>query len=356
MKEFPLLFAHIRKTALLLILTMMAMMAVATLQAQSRRADPVDELDRLLGRKKTVASSQKAHEDLATVDLAFLMLFHPGMQLYHFDSRRFEQPFPDGTTPEGRTRIFKERAVARSRTAQQNRSRFDKLNRDRFEVSQEIARLAEDLNEKTLNLKNRAGEPNLAGKLADLENRFWKKKKELEDRFNELNDEMVKIDEQANKKLFSSQNSRERKFNAMEDEILEAITTVARIRGYGTVLNSSFVEPSVARAIDPLDAKEYGEHISEFDNPYAALWSQTPDKSVGRDEDAGRLSSLVTRWTGYRSRVLSEIVDRPLNRLVLTGGKDLTLDVLAYLLKKHRMAEDRARLLLKTLQSLQKKG
>ncbi|MBI2945209.1 MAG: hypothetical protein HYY25_13525 [Candidatus Wallbacteria bacterium] len=316
--------------------------------------DPVAESDRLLGLPKSPPPAQVI-PGVASVDIAFVMLFHPKMQQFDFDSGTFEKQFPSGTTPAGRSRIVREREQARAQAAERNRGRYEELARQRFDVSQQIGQMRTELNQKIFETKNQAGKIDVGAAIARLEETFWKSRQRLEAQYLKLNDEMLKLDDQARQQVHVPAQQREENLATIESEIARAAETVAKARGYGTVLNSSFVMPDASRP--PTVAPESWQlPVETFDNPYATFWNTTSEKGLSADEARAQMASLVKQWTAHRSKVLATGMSRPINRLIVSGGRDLTLEVLAFILRQQKVEEERAKLLLQTLQMLQRKG
>lgn len=325
--------------------------------------DPLAELDALLrgGRASSESGPRGSVQAprIGHVDLLTLVMLHPSMRTYRFESGTFERPFPEGLDEAGRRRVMRERLEARRRAWKQRRSTMDDLLQRRYQASLELGRLKADMNERLYKAKQelatRPGE--MARRAETIEREYWQSRKDALARFDDLNAQILALQDEADSATSLSRTERSRKLAAIEREVLEAVGEAARALGCTVVLNTSS-EPlrdlpstEVTPASEPPPAAAAFREFEETENLYDTFWKHPIPRDQPHDEVLAHLGSLVDQWLHRRDEFggAGDLIS--LRKVVLGGSVDLTLDALERVLKRHRMPGGKIRMLVEALEA-----
>jgi len=307
---------------------------------------------------------------IGTVDMDALYAFHPLMQYYDNNAGLFIKPAGEGVTYAELQKAIELRALDYQQNLEARSGEIAKLKAEIKKVNDEIKKVENISAAKYMKL-NDAFSAELA-KVKDQKARqemsrkhnveFMKVqaeadagKKSLEEKLSAAMTSCEKAQREILKSYYLSADESADFFKKINDEIKEAINYAAAAKGIKAVINTSRISSGVGRA-DSHGNKTGAGEIDAVAGKAAAALEKGPDYSkvlailqagdAGREEEGGKGPGDVLKKI-YLNR--GEIASLKFggttaisNSPILTGGEDLTLLAVVYILKKHNVPKENA--------------
>lgn len=289
----------------------------------------------------------------ATVDSTILLAFHPKMAWYDFAAQRFFRPeVPLGNEKE----MAKLRAKAAARTAEVQ-TRLAEVRRNRNRLLQELNTLDQQ-RRNTVNEMLREGK-----ETASIEESFARKKVRLQEEYDALDKDYLKVQEAGLDVFFLSRDDSRKYLSTIMGEIDAVLSRISRERGDLAILDRAFVTPPAIEYPAPVampglnltEASLYAQLLqSNFQLPPG-----TTDPSAPPDHAQRVAAGLESRFQEDFQKLLTQaptvqpVIANLRARLFLAGGEDLTAIALARIFETYKVPGEAATRLLRLIQQLE---
>ena len=270
-------------------------------------------------------------QEFGYVNVIDCMMLHPTMQYFDLGSKRFNLKALKGINIE--ERIEQNKIVVRKE--------LEILKEQLKELEDKKKEIQETYEERRNNLLKPGEKLSLMTRTK--RNMYYEKKAQLDAKMdNELSivrreeypitQNIKKLEDSSKYSGFSTIKETRDLFSLMLDDVYDAVNTISKRRNLAFIFNSSAT----------LNYIESGESIfktipnclPDFFNNY-----DESTKEKGESEAEGIMGGALTYWLYERDKVFKNCSDRRLSTFVISGGINLTSEVIDYLYEKHKIGD-----------------
>lgn len=288
---------------------------------------------------------------VGVVDLAAVLLFHPYMLNYEPAQKAFLKAASTGGAGEKPS----------DAAAQGSREQVDQLVQQQKELEARMSELRtkydnelmqaqgefEDQLAKLPKAKGMVAKVHHEQRNAQREMKFNAEYRSLQAQSDLLNERIAQATGSSQGSQFLSPGESEKKFRDLLEEVRVVTRQVAAQRGISIVLDSS--EAGVRQVFDQPRSEPLGE------NAFKSIFAQKLPPNAGRDQPSGQGMQLVQRdlavsWYRSRGALLEPFRNVLGGSFVVSGGYDLTQEVLAALWARYRLDASYQALILQAIQ------
>lgn len=294
-------------------------------------------------------SGKDVQGGIGLVDFQLCLLFHPSMRVYNFKIHNVFRPVPTNlTVPLNFYLEERERKSIRMvREAQSSRVR-NQL---------ELERLRKQYDQETRNYNSKKRELMNSG-YTDIEKDLEELRKVKEENQRKIQAEILKVNEET-KKIYNesfgihylTMEEREAFLQKVVEDVREVIDAIREKKSYSFILNSRSAGSYDLRRITPSSYFQQGQVQMN------SLWKflRRPQRLKSGEDNNVKLEAEMSEMAPFFERLsdVSKIFQgSAVSQFVLSGGEDLTYDVLKNLYRKYNYKEPQIQRLLMVVRAL----
>lgn len=266
------------------------------------------------------------------VNVVDCMMLHPTMRYFDISSKRFDLKAFKGINVEER---IEENQVKVRMQINKLKEKLEEYKNKRKELEETYAERSGNLIGKLKNLDYSQPKKikEYEESLATLEAKYYNNLNEIEQKEYPIERNIKALEQSSAYTGYSSEDETRTLFSVMLDDIYEATKELSKNKNLSFVFNSS----------SGINYIEIGSEFSgKFENTFSEFFNEYKNKLKENREEEAKIyvGGRITLWLDTKDSVFKFNSDKRLSSFVMNGGVDLTLDVLEYIYKKHKIDKE----------------
>ena len=300
-------------------------------------------------KRQAAKTASPSHNGFGYVDYKTLLLFHPAMRLYNFKVNNAYRPVPKNISVP--LNFFLADREKKSVTQiRENQNMQTQARNQLKDLHSKSARLARE-HQKQKNLLLRDKFANKEREFERLKREYQRELKEVQDEINATTEKIHRLYNESFGVHFLRIEERKSFLTAIEDEVLSTIEALRKEKKFLFILNNQ-----VGHGFEPAKINTLAYRYTGFTgmNPLWKYLKRNQKLSSGENNSVRIGADVRDMQSMYdRSLDVSGIFQSPnLERFVLAGGVNLTLEVLEKIYQKHNYPDAQIRQLKLILSEL----